>query len=121
MYSFFFPQHMHVQLHRGQHNRHSYAIGTWLRELQELRREGHFWFLEAIEGCGEPLHSCAETAGVVVATKQESARSRTFGWEHCGRDPPSIGLARVATEFTLVAEPLTVCQGHPGSYHRCCQ
>ena len=42
MYSFFFPQHMHVQLHRGQHNRLSYAIGTWLRELQELRREGHF-------------------------------------------------------------------------------
>ena len=21
MYSFFFPQHMHVQLHQGQHNR----------------------------------------------------------------------------------------------------
>ena len=78
-------------------------------------------FLGAIGGCGEPLHRCAETAGVVVATKQESARPRTFGWEHCGRDPPSIGLARVATEFTLVAEPLTVCQGHPGSYHRCCQ
>ena len=36
-----------------------------------------------------------------MATKQESARPRTFGWEHCGRDPPSIGLARVATEFTI--------------------